>query len=239
MSKQDTIPRAKPKKFLFDLHDFDDKRRKEDEAASAPPPPPTFTEQELETAKAQNYAQGRLDGNKEAQASFEKQTADLLGVIRDHMRLLFEEEERRSRLFEKEAVQLAVTLFARAFPAFNEKHGLDEVKGAIEGVLETMRAQPEIVIDVPPSYESVIRGHIEGLQRGEGGPRCTVRANADLGSGSCRMGWVNGSAMRDASRLLSEIERKIEQVLADKAILTDNNKNADNSIPPASETAHE
>ena len=212
----DTLTPPRTKKFLFDANNFDAPDYGDE------PPPPVYSQEELATARQDAYDQGKRDGIAEAHGSFEKQTADLLMAIRDHFSILFDEEDRRARTFEKEAVQLAHTIFARAFPALNERFGLDEVKTTIRSVLETVHEQPEIIVEVAPAYVDVIHKHVETLLRQGGGPRCTVRGNDNLGTGQCRMAWTNGHAMRNGIQLADQIRLQIEQVLADKANLTDN-----------------
>ncbi|HEY8190563.1 MAG TPA: flagellar protein FlbE, partial [Micavibrio sp.] len=173
-------------------------------------------------AKNEAYQQGKKDGFSESQASFEKQVLDVLSMIRNSFNLLFDEEERRGRTFEKESVQLAFTIFSRAFPALNEKYGMEEVRDVLQKVLETVREQPEIIIEVPAAYVTPIQNHIDALLRQDGGPRCIVRGSSALPAGQCRMAWLNGTAVRNGAQLAEQIRGQIEQVLADKAILADN-----------------
>lgn len=209
---QDTITRTK--KFLFDANNFD--------SAEGDAPAPVYTQEDLAAARQDAYHQGKKDGIQEAHGSFEKHTADLLAAIRDHFSILFDEEDRRARNFEKESAQLAYTIFARAFPALNEKYSLDEIRTMVTNVLETMREQPEIIVEVPANTVDAIQTHIDSVLRQQGGPRCTVRANENLGAGQCRMAWTNGQAMRDGPHLAEQIRQQIEQGIADKAILADN-----------------
>lgn len=229
MGDQGTLPPRNMKKFLFDVHNFDGNGDKETEEVlvEVEPPPPVFSMDELNAAKAAAYEQGKQDGMRDALTRIEQQTADVLSVIRDHFAILFDAEDRRSRTFEKESVQLGYTIFAKAFPALNRRFGLEDVKTAITDILETMREQPEIVIDVPPDYVTIIQRHIDGLFRQEGGPRCTIRGNDALGPGQCKMAWVNGSAMRNGAHLADQIRVQIEHVLAEKAILADNEHSSD------------
>ena len=221
-NRSDTLTRAKSKKFLFDINNFDEPEKEGD--AAEVPPPPVFSEAELDQAKNEAHAKGKRDGYADSQASIEKQISDTLANIRDNMRMLFEEEERRARVFEKEAVQLAVTIFARSFPALNARFGLEEVQSAISSILETVRELPEIIVETGFHDADTIQKHIDTVLKTEGGPKCTVRGTDSLGAGQCRLIWNCGSAMRDGPRLAEEIQHKIEQVLADKAILTDNQK---------------
>lgn len=236
MKKQET---PSHRKFFFDVHNFDENETADEIVEDSPPPPPTFSEQELAGAREESLARGRKEGYAEAQASIEKQILDTLNIIRNHFNILFEEEERRARIFEKEAVQLAATVFARAFPALNERHGMEEVKAVLKNVLETVREMPEIVIDVPPAYVETVQTHINGLLRQDGGPRCVVRGSDSLGPGQCRMAWVNGTAARNGPALAEQIHAQIAEVLADEPILTDNGGAATQSAPDADGDSHE
>ena len=236
MNQQDTRHPRNMKKFLFDVHNFDGNKDKDD-LVEVEPPPPVFTQEELAAAKQDAYAKGKKEGLAEALNSFEQQVTETLAVIRDNFSILFDAEDRRSRVFEKESVQLAYTIFTKAFPALNEKHGMGEVRSAIADILETVREQPEIIIDVPPAYADVIQRHIDGLLKQEGGPHCTIRANENLGAGQCKLAWPNGSATRNPGQLTEQIRAQIEHLLADKAILTDN-ETADPVIPSSAATDH-
>lgn len=236
MNQQDTRHPRNMKKFLFDVHNFDGNKDK-DELVEVEPPPPVFSQEELAAAKKDAYAQGKKDGLTEALNSFEQQVTETLAVIRDNFSILFDAEDRRSRVFEKESVQLAHTIFARTFPALNEKFGMEEVRSAVSNILETVREQPEILIDVPPAYTEAIQRHIDGLLRQEGGPRCIVRGNENLSAGQCKMAWTNGTAVRNPGQLTDQIRMQIEHLLADKAVLTDN-ESADPIIPSGAATDH-
>lgn len=226
MTPKGTTPPRNLKKFLFDVHNFDEREEgdADQEEEHLPPPPPSFSQEELEAARIAAYEQGKSDGLAEALNSFEMQVTDTLAIIRDNFSILFDAEERRNRIFEKETVQLCQALFTRAFPFMTEKFGMEDVKQAVTGILETVREQKELVIDVPPAYAETIQRHVDGLLHLQDGPRCTVRANDALQDGQCRIAWNNGSAIRNPIALAEQIQARIEHLLAEKAKLADNNK---------------
>ncbi|MGZ9109361.1 MAG: flagellar protein FlbE [Micavibrio sp.] len=236
MNQQDTRHPRNMKKFLFDVHNFDGNKDKDD-LVEVEPPPPVFSQEELAAAKKEAFAAGKKEGLTEALNSFEQQVTETLAVIRDNFSILFDAEDRRSRVFEKESVQLAYTVFIKAFPALNEKYGMEEVRSTVSNILETVREQPEIVIDVPPAYTDVIQRHIDGLLRQDNGPRCIIRGNDNLGAGQCKLAWVNGTATRNPGQLTEQMRTQIEHLLADKAVLTDNDM-ADPIIPSGAATDH-
>jgi flagellar assembly protein FliH len=236
MKKQET---PSHKKFFFDVHNFDENEKADDVIEDLPPPPPTFSEEELAAAREESRAQGYKEGYAASQESIEKQVLDTLNIVRNHFNILFEEEERRARIFEKEAVQLAATIFARAFPDLNERHGMEEVKAMLQNVLETVQEMPEIIIDVPPAYVEAIQTHVNALLRMDGGPRCIVRGSDSLGPGQCRMAWANGTAARNGPALAEQIRGKIAEVLADDPILTDNKGTETHNALHADGDSHE
>ena len=224
MSDNDTLPPKAVQKFMFDRNKFDaDEPNDVAEEENAPPPPPTFDQEELLKARKDAYEEGRKEGTKEALGRIEKDISTTLDTIRDHFDLLFRAEALRYNTFEEEAVQLAHAIFKHCFPSLNEQNGLNDVKTMIENVLETVRDMPEVVIELPESYVDPIKTHIDTILRDKGlGARCTVRSHPSLNAGQCRMGWANGTAVRDPQHLAEKIATQIEQVLADRANLTDN-----------------
>lgn len=225
------------RKFLFDVHNFDEPEEDdivEEEEEDLPPPPPSFSEEELEAARIAAYDKGKADGMAEALNSIEMQIAETLGIIRENFNIIFDAEDRRNHIFEKEAVQLSSALITHVFPILNEAYGLEGVKKTITDALDIMREQPELVIDAPPAYAEAIQLHLDGILRIEDTIRCTVRGNDTLETGECRITWHNGMAIRDPKALIKEIQEKIEHLLADRAKLTDN-ETAD-APPPSGNT---
>lgn len=219
--KKQPAPSSPQKKFFFDIHNFDEPET-EDVVEDLPPPPPMFSEDELARAQETSRSNGHREGYAEAQSSIEKQVLDTLNTIRNNFNILFEEEQRRAQLFEKEAVQLAATIFATAFPDLNARHGMDEIRAVIRDVLETVREMPEIIIEIPPAHVAAIQIHVNTLLQQGGGPRCIVRGNDSLEPGQCKMAWNNGNAARNGPALALQIRDQIARVLADDPILTDN-----------------
>lgn len=227
MAKNDTY-NVKARKFLFDRNNFDDDVEDEVVTEELPPPPPTYSEAELEAARKRGYEDGKRDGIAEATASRERFVSGILEAISKSFTALFDEEKNRNDLYENEAVHLARAIFRKLFPALNEKHGLDEVRTVIGHVLADSRDKPEIIVDVHPDYVADIESHISGImQHWHGIGTCTVSGNPALGPGDCRMQWASGGAHRTAARLAGEIEKELDQVLADKAALHDNKENTE------------
>jgi flagellar assembly protein FliH len=225
MAKNDNH-HVRPKKFLFDVNNFNDDVE-EEIIEEAPPPPPTFSEAELEAARKRGYDEGKRDGLAEATASREKFVSGILETISKSFTALFADEHKRNALYENESVHLARAIFRKLFPALNERHGMDEVRAVIARVLEGSREQPEIIVEVHPDYIADIESHIAQVMAAwHSHGTCAVTGNPALGPGDCRLQWAAGGGQRHAARLAGEIEKELDQVLADKAMLHDNKEDA-------------
>ena len=222
-------PDNKLRPFLFNVNNFDDVKVV---------PPPTFVESEMDAARRDAFEMGRKAGLAEAKAQREKLVADLIGAITAQFELLIAAEDKRSSQYEAETLFLSQTIFARLFPALNERHGLGEVANAIATVLAGQRTAPEVIIEVPPAYLDDIRGQIgQAISVGREGT-CTVTAHADLAEGDCRLRWENGGAARSARRIAEQIGRVFQQMLADRAILRDNNTEIEANDAPVALKGH-
>lgn len=238
MPKQDTLPR-KAKKFLFDRHIFDEDATPDepeiDEAdlePPPPPPPPTFSEDELNAARASSYEQGRSDAVAAEKASREQYIAEQLSHIETAFKNLASAEKTRIAAYEAESLRLAQAIFERLFPGLNEKNGLSEIQRVIRSVLESQSDQPEIIIDVHHDDEGDIRVLIEHLRETlHLAGRITVQGQDGLGKGDCRLRWKDGGAERSATRLAARIERVLKEMLADRPLLHDNEKDDGNNAP--------
>lgn len=211
----------KPQKFLFDMNCFDEGYV--EEVIPEEPPPPVFSGQELDAARKEGYERGRREALAEAQASREKHIADLVATIGKNFKTLFEAEAARESRFEREAVELARTIFSRLFPVLNERHGPNEAEEVIAAVLEGRKEAQEIIIEVHPDYSDSIAKRLEGAAGAlRSGAKISVSASESLGPGDCRMRWHDGGARRDATGIAEEIHRQLEQLLAARAALKDN-----------------
>lgn len=221
MAKQDTLP-PKPKKFFFDVHNFDEDET-EIEEEEVEPPPPVFSEEELENARQKAFEEGRQQGLGEAAQSREKHVTSLIENIKSTLPYLIEQEDRRISLYEREALGLAHKIFTALFPALNENHGLDEIRKVIESILKNQRKAPEIMIEVPAGYGEDIRHYIAQInEQSTSQGLCVVKENETLTAGNCRMSWKDGGAVRDIDAIKQKTEKHLQQILADSASMTDN-----------------
>lgn len=216
------------KKFLFDRHIFDEPDVEEKEE-NLPPPPPTFSEEELEAARASAYDKGKRDGRAEEKAARDTEIANLLKTIVNALPDLLAAEDRREKRYEQEAVALALAALRVLFPALEARHGLVEAESLIRGVLENAQGRTNISIDVSPDSVEPIESHLATIATRLEGVRIAVRPDDRLGPGDCKLGWKDGGAVRDARALADEIARRIEEILAGRLATRHNEDGSDNA----------
>lgn len=204
----------KERKYLFDHNNFDLPEEPEVEIElDLPPPPPTFSLEEIGMAKDEGFSQGRLTGLEEAAASRAQYVSTQLEQIATELKGIMLAEQRREKTYENEVTGLCEAIFARAFPALNQQHGLTEVTSVIRHVITTQGGQSALIVEVPEGETDEIRAHLESspdldLRKVE------FKESAAIERGSCRISWQNGGALRDHAALADEIASQLKQALA-------------------------
>ena len=207
----------KGEKFLFNQNIFDEPEVEEEEIDI--PPAPTFSEEELETVRQTThdkaYAAGKKDGADAEKASRDEQVAQLLQKISHDTGLLFAAEEQRDKVFEEEAVRLALNIFEKLFPLYKQEKGFDELKTIISRILQKQEGQAQISIEVHPDNAEGIKKHIESLsQFGHDPQKYDIAGNDKLGHDAFYMRWKDGGAVRDLDLIANEITSLIKDTLA-------------------------
>ena len=206
-------------KYFFDLNNFDAPDVEEVDP-NAPPPPPSFSLEEMVSARDVSFDEGRNTGLEQARVSREQYIAAQIEKIHGQMTVLIDAETRRDQVFEAEVLTLCRQIFAKAFPALNAREGLREVMGVIDHVLRTNTSPGKIVITVPPTEKDPVEKHLQALlaRMPDLDPaRLVVEESEDLKTGSCRIRWQDGNALRDHAALAGAIVMNLDRVLLESA----------------------
>lgn len=209
-----------PKKFLFHVNIFDEEEE-EEELEEELPPPPTFSEEELAEARKSGYEKGKGDGFIEATKAEEESRgqfiAETLERLSKETQTLFEQERARADMYEQEATELALGIFEKLFPLYNEQHGFDELKHSISQILQKQQNQLEIQIFVQPDIVQDIQALVGELNSNGMQTKFDVQGDETLSNGACRMSWNDGGAMRNPENLAEQIKALMKASLAGKA----------------------
>lgn len=212
-------------KFLFDLNNFDAPEQEDviEEIEDIEPPPPTFSEEELETAKAVAHAAGRNEGLLEERNRREQLVADNLKKIADSFSTLFATETYRERQYEEEALRLALEIIEMVAPSLNNRLGQEALKKTLQNVLKSQSEQSEIIVEVHPESASDIDALIESIWPDkDNAPRYKVLADSELEKGACTLSWKDGGMVRNPSKMTNDIKTAIESLLVEQVMSSDN-----------------
>lgn len=212
--------KAKPQKFFFDKNNFNDDYVEE-------PPAPVFNEEELEQAKKAAFEEGREAALRDAARSREQALVELTEDMVSIFRTFLQEEEKRAALYERDVINLTLEVTSKLFPAFERKHGLDEVKNLIENALRSQKSASNIKVEVSSEVIDDLKVYFDEQIRPQLNTDATVNLQVKTGFGfsDCLISWDDGGAKRDASGISSEIMENLQHILAEMPQVSDNESN--------------
>ncbi len=191
-------------KYLFENSFESAERRAEKETA---PPPPTYSEEELATARAQAFEDGRNAGIAEHQAGLDEAAASLLGRIADQLTELANTYGAEFESQREYAAQLAIRVGQLLARELIELRPTGEIEGIVRDCLAELRSEPKFLVYTNPELHAVLEEKFTELPAQVGTTAdIVVVSDADIGFGDCRIEWSAGVAVRDADGLYARIE---------------------------------
>ncbi|MCC6598380.1 MAG: hypothetical protein IT559_06290 [Alphaproteobacteria bacterium] len=202
-------------KFLFNMHMFNsDEDALDKQLAEGEEPPVIYEEAEYEAAKAAAFAEGRKQAETEAAASRAQHLTALMDTVAKNITALFAQEYLREKIYEREAVDLTLKIFKKLFPAYTAAHGFEELQGFITGVLEKHSGQKKISIFVEPDFAAGVEKFITPLSAQHQGVNFAITADESVKSGSCKIRWEDGGAVKNNEAIAEEILGILQDALA-------------------------
>lgn len=206
-----TSPQNKKEKFFFNVNIFD-------EPDPSVPEEPVFSEAELAAASQKSFAEGKREGMKEAEESRAQEIAKALEKIARDTSVLFAAETAREKTYESETVKLCLAAVQKIFPLYTEKHGSEELKGALESIIRKQEGQKQIVIQVTPDMVDGIKDHLSSLKSKGFDLTLSVLGDDLLAAGACRLSWSDGGAVRNPEDIARQMEAALRELLAGTAV---------------------
>lgn len=204
-----------PKKFMFDLNDFDEAAIRRREAAARRP---TFSQEEMAAARQTGFDEGRIAGMQEAVGSQEAQIRDLLNQVVAATDRLAQDEADRMATFIDQAALISVQALSKALPALLDAVAIEQIAAFVNGVLEEQVKSQTLTIYVAPAREPAVHDRLEStLARLRRRQSWAIAPDPAMGDLQCRMEWSGGGAEWDpqevASRLLETITAHLPEHL--------------------------
>lgn len=226
--KKPVVPEKAEEKFFFDMNFFegDELTSKKTEEEEEEPPAPTFSEEELDSAKATSFQEGKAEGLREAAESREQFIAAIMERISQSTSVLFEAEIEREKRFEQESVQLSLKIFQQIFPYYQEKYGFDELKQAMSDTISQQEGQSAIIVEVHSDYVTDIDSFLQESASQISASPCSfeVQGQDSFSKDQFKLSWKDGGAVRDIDTLATKIHDIVQNVLLSSgAELCENN----------------
>ncbi|MCB1651098.1 MAG: hypothetical protein KDI46_03510 [Alphaproteobacteria bacterium] len=204
-------PETIEKKFFFDAHVFDEGHEEEE----GPPPEPMFSAEELDQARADGFKKGFDQATQEEQTNRKQILTETLNHIGGEMGKLLAAEHLREKRYEQEALHLVLRIFKSVFPFYADRCGFEELKAALQSILEKHRQTPQISVFVTPDMAQGVEGFLKALPGQEQGFVFSVHSDETITDHSCRILWEDGGAMHNPQSVANDILTILEQTLAE------------------------
>lgn len=190
----ESTPVSGPTHLVFDA--FDDE--------------PAYKAAELEAAKKEAYADGRLAGLAEAQAGIEAAAAAALNRLADVLQGLFEHREMTAAALRREAALAAVSTAKVLAPALTERFPAAEIEALLRETLPQLHGQPRLIVRVSEPRLAVLVPRIEQIASDTGfAGKVEVAVDPMLTGEDCRIEWSNGGVVRDRAKVEAQIDAAV------------------------------
>jgi flagellar biosynthesis/type III secretory pathway protein FliH len=174
------------------------------------PPPATITLEELDTARLEGFAAGRLHGVAEAQAAQAAQAQAMLTTLHEQLQGADIQARRCVEEVAEQVAHLVFGILASVFPSLCERHGGAEIARFTARVVATMAEEPHLLIRVHPSMTADAARALEGLEP-EHRARITIEPRDNMAPGDARIAWRDSAAMRDATVMWAQVNAMLAQ----------------------------
>ena len=209
-TRPDMTTTEQARKFLFDLS-FDNGRNAQ--ADEREKPKPTYTQEQLDAACQDSYAQGKEDG-KIAQA--EDQQEHMNAVLSRIEQKIGEVIEQSQSEWQKQLAQLqeiALVIARKIMPTYINRHGAGEIETIVAKVIAEMGREPRLVFRVNEANFDSVSARINALAATAAyAGKLVILGDPDMGVSDCRIEWADGGIERDLKKLWHDIDRIMEDV---------------------------
>lgn len=206
------------------------------EPAEEETPAPMFSEEDMEVARGQGFAEGKQAGINEAAAAIDRQIAETLDQIGSRLPDLFTAQENAVEELRRQGILMIRALARKVLPGQAERGAMEEIDHMAGLVLERLRSEPSIVFRVNDSLNEAVESRLAEIaaQKGLAGS-IKVIGDADIPPGDCRIEWADGGAERRTDALLDEIDQIIARNLgrdADALFAVPSSPESPETAPP-------
>ena len=205
---------TQPHKFLFDQSfDLQDAPRPISRK-TAPPPEPTFTEAELEAARAAGFAEGRRHALDEAAQAIEARAAAALQTLAATIGEALQSRQHAAEAAQRRALETIRSIMRKAVPALCRTAPLLELETLVNECVREAFDEPRVVLRVADGIFDAMQQRLAAITGAAGfAGKVVLLADDSLDLADARVEWAEGGAERDTKRLLRDIDGALARAL--------------------------
>ena len=204
----------KNKKFLFDLHHFD--KESEEAKKKKAPPAPSFSLQDMESARAEAFEKGKVEGTQQAKDSMTQRTEIVVQSIAGQLSVLDKQDHERIQHITDNSIVLIYKALAKAFPNLLTATSSDQIKLFLSDFFNETRVKSGFIVSVHPDMKDAISPYIEQFHQ-----NITVQGDSSLTPNAAKIEWEKGTAHFDPDLLAQKLLDMIGENVTNKAELLD------------------
>ena len=178
------------------------------------PAPVTYSEADIAAARAEGYAQGFAEGEKEAAARTDGEIATALQNLAENAASLLSALDTKTATLETEAVKLAHETAKRLAAASIGARPETEIKAVLGECLSHLNREPHILLRIAPDMVERMKETVDrmAMERGMNG-RIILLGEPGMADGDCTVEWADGGVTRDYQAMLARIETAIARYI--------------------------
>lgn len=183
------------------------------------PPVPSIPEdmvaQLIAAARAEAYAEGLAEGERNAATMSEQTIAAAAGALAAQTAPMVEALDQAMARHQGEAAELALSVGRKLALNLIARFPLSELEALVAECLTSLGGVPHLVIRCHPNLADAIRDAATAQMSHSGfSGRLVVMGDPDIRLGDGRLEWVDGGVVRDIVETAREIDRQIASYLA-------------------------
>jgi flagellar assembly protein FliH len=173
--------------------------------------PKSLSPEEIAAECAAAYERGKHD----AVAQAERQAASALQALADAASAVLTRLDAESRATREEAARVSLAAAKKIAGVAIEGFGVDRAQAAVEAAMDALRAQPRLIVKLPPQAAEELKPRIAAMCETHAyAGAILVRAEASLRGGEVIIDWADGVISMSPDDAAARITELVEAALA-------------------------
>ena len=188
---------------------------------------PTFSQEELDAARAEGFASGKDEGIREAGDALEQRSSETLDVIAEVLNQLFHIQEQENDRIAEDSMNVAVAVVRKLFPDMAARDALGETESLFKTVISRLRTAPSVSIQINDALAETSANRLSRLSERAGFEgQLKIVTSPDTPLGDCQITWGDGGAERNSEALWHDIDA----IIAGNVVAPENTAPVENTV---------